>query len=223
MNFLELVKRTCGEVGISPLTTVVNNSGEALRMVNWLNAAYTDICQEHGDWGFLLASTSFTTINLQASYTPAEAGTSNFSRWASNTFRNYPTATGTDAEIEMCEISYETWRARYQFGSSRTSTSQPYEYCITPAKSIGLGPVPPIGYTVTAEYFTVPAAMTVDASTHSIPSKFELILVYRAMMSYGEFEAAPEVFNRGQREYSRLMSRMRNEYLPPFESSDPLL
>ncbi len=226
MNFLQLAKRLCRECGVSSdnMTTVVGQSGEALRMIEWANAAYLDILGAHQDWGFLRTSTSFTTVAAQASYTPAQAGTTNFGKWICDSFRNYPTATGTSAEIEMDEIEYEVWRARYQFGSSRTSYSQPSEFCITPAKAIGLGPVPPAGYTVTADYFTCPVEMTVaDASTHVIPTHYELIIIYRAMMMYGEFESAPEVFSKGEREYKRLMRRMEADYLPEFGMSGPLV
>lgn len=224
MNFLQLVKRLCRECGVSTdnLTTVVGQTGEALRMVDWVNSAYSDVLLTHQDWGFLRASTSFTTTGGQATYTPAQAGTSNFGLWVRDSFRNYPTATGTDAEIEMEFIGYDLWRHRYQLGSARTATSQPAEFTITPAKAIGLGPVPAAGYTVTADYFTKPVALSADADAHVIPTQYEEIIVYRAMMLYGGFEAASETYDRGRQEFSRLMHALENDYLPDFETAEPL-
>lgn len=225
MNYLQLVQRVCDECGVSRtnLTTVAGQTGEARRMVNWTQSAYTDILRAHRDWGFLRASTSFTTTAGQASYTPVEAGTTNFGMWVRDSFRNYPTATGTDAEIFMEFMDYENWRDIYQFGSNRTATSQPYHFTITPAKAIGLGPVPTADYTVTADYFTKPVELSNDTSAHVIPDQYEMVIVYRAMMSYGAFEAASEVYERGKAEYKALLTALRNDYLPEFCMGDTLV
>lgn len=224
MNFLELTKRLCRECGVNTanLTTVVSQSGEALRMVDWLNAAWMDIQGKHHDWGWLRASTSFATVAGQATYTPAQAGVTNFGSWVRDSFKNYPTATGTDAEVEMGYIGYDAWRHKYQLGSARTATSQPYEFTITPAKAIGLGPVPAAGYTVTADYFASPTEMSLDADIPSLPTHYHLAIVYRAMMMYGAFEAAAEVYQRGEMEYTRLMRRMENDRLPEIMLGEPL-
>ena len=223
MTFLSLVKRVCRECGVGEVTTTVSQSGEALRMCDWVNSAYMDVLGAHQDFGFLRTSTSFMSVAGQATYTPAQAGTTNFGRWVRDSFRNYPTATGTSAEVFMECVDYEGWRNLYQFGSNRTATSQPYYVAITPAKALGFGPVPAAGYTITADYFTAPVEMSGDSATHLIPTHYEMIIVYKAMMFYGGFEAASEVYDRGKLEFTRMMSKMRNDYLPDIEFAEPLV
>jgi hypothetical protein len=49
-----------------------------------------------------------------------------------------------------------------------------------------------------------------------------MIIVYRAMMYYAGYEAAPEVLARGDFEYRRLYSRMEIDQLPTIVSGAPL-
>lgn len=223
MTFLQIVKRFCRECGAGQVTTTVSQSGEALRMVDWVNSAYMDVLGAHQDWGFLRTSTSFASVAGQAAYTPTQAGATNFGRWVRDSVRNYPTATGTTAEVFMEFMDYESWRNIYQFGSNRTATSQPYHVTITPEKALGFGPVPAAGYTITGDYFTAPVEMSGDSATHLIPAHYEMIIVYKAMMFYGGFEAASETYDRGRIEFNRMMSKMRNDYLPDIEFAEPLL
>lgn len=224
MNFLQGVQRLCRECGLAnSVTAVTSQSGEALRMVEWFNSAWMDIQGYHQDWGWLRTSTSFVCVSGQASYTPAQAGTTNFGMWLRDSFRNYPTATGTSAEIRMNFMEYEYWRDQYQFGSNRTSTSQPAYFTITPAKAIGLGPVPTGDYTVTAEYFTMPTELSASTDIPSLPTQYHMAIVYRAMMMYGAYESAQEVYQRGEIEFKRLLRRMENDYMPEVTFGGPLV
>jgi len=225
MNFLQLAQRTARECGISGTgpASVLSQTGEAGRIVNWVNTAWMDIQMLHQDWDWLRTSTSFVTVASQASYTPAQAGTTNFGMWVRDSFRNYLTATGTDAEVYMDFMPYENWRNVYQFGSNRSATSQPKFFTILPNKSVGLGPVPVVGYTVTGDYFTCPTEMAADATIPVMPTHFQMAIIYRAMMSYGAFEGATEVYQRGETEYKKIIRRMENDRLPEFEFGDPLV
>jgi len=49
-----------------------------------------------------------------------------------------------------------------------------------------------------------------------------MAIVYRAMMYYAGYEAAPEVLSRGDFEYRRLYSRMEIDQLPTIVSGPPL-
>jgi hypothetical protein len=49
-----------------------------------------------------------------------------------------------------------------------------------------------------------------------------MVIVYRAMMYYAGYEAAPEVMSRGEFEYKRLSSRIDIDQLPTTVSGPPL-
>lgn len=217
MNRLELVQRLCSEcsTGSQPTATTAQ-TGEAARMVNWIDTAWNDIQTAHQDWGWMRTSTSWTTTDGQHNYTTAQCGIAagTFGMWAKDTFRNYATASGNTGEILMSWTGYDNWRDTYLFGGNRGVRARPTEIAIGPDKSINLGPVPAAGYTMTADYFTAPTAMTVDTDTPVLPTQFHMAIVYKAMMSYGGYESAPEVYQRGELEFKKLMDRMTADRLP---------
>jgi len=216
MNFLALVQRLkieCGVSGSAPMTTT-SQIAEIDRLVKWVNTAWMDIQSESSDWDWMRGSVSFPTVASKATYTPTEIGVTDFGYWLGNTFRNYDTAAGYASEITMDYIDYETWRNTYQLANLRTATSRPLQITITPSKALGLGMVPVAGYTVVGDYQKIPSEMVNDSDIPAIPAQFHMAIVYRAMMSYGSYEAASEVYQRGEIEFRKLMRRLRSDQLP---------
>lgn len=226
MNFLQIVQRTTEKCGIArntAITTVVSQSGKALEIINRVNEAWQDIQGRHQDWGWLRNSASFTTIASQATYTPTAAGATDFGMWERDSFRNYLTSSGTASEVFMRYMDYEDWRDIYQFSTNRTATSQPRDITILPNKSLGLGPVPLVGYTVTGDYFKAPTEMAVDADTPALATHYHMAIVYRAMMLYAPSDAASEIYQEGEREFRRLMTRIENDYLPEVTLAESMI
>lgn len=222
-TFLYLVQRLAQECGVASnvqasLTTLVGATGEAARLRDWIATAWFDLQALHLDWKFQRRPVTFATIDGQATYTPVEAGIAidTFGRWHLDSFRSYQTAGGINGEILMEKMEYEPWRDLYQLGALRTSKSQPFVVTQTPDQSLGLGPVPLAGYTVLGDYYLAPKELSSDLELTTLPahhSKF--IVVAKAMMSYGAFEAATEVYQRGELEYKRLLSKLENDQLNP--------
>lgn len=222
MNFLALCKRVrqeCGITGTGP-STVVSQTGELGRIVDWTNDAWRDIQTAHMDWDWMRASASFATVQAQAVYPLGSgAGTcgvtvANHGRWIRNTARCYVTSVGTNSEAILGYIPYEAWRNTYQFGATRQAYSRPVEFTIAPDRSICLGPVALSGYTVTLDYFSAPVDLAADADIPSLPTQYHLAIVYKAMMYYGAYEAAVEVYQRGEVEFKKLMQRMNADRVP---------
>jgi hypothetical protein len=61
-----------------------------------------------------------------------------------------------------------------------------------------------------------------DAPPDVFPTRFHMAIVYRAMMSYGGYESAPEVYQRGEFEFKRLMNRLHIDQLQTLVSGPPL-
>lgn len=226
MNFLQLVQRAereCGLPGSGP-SAVTGQTGEHGRFVNWVADAWNDIQTKHQDWDWLRTSTTWTTSDGTYRYTTADCGIAagTFGMWDQDTFRNYPTAQGIYAEILMSHLGYDNWRDTYLYGGTRATRSRPVEFAVGPDKAIYLGPVPAAGYTMTGDYFTAPVQLTADADIPACPTQYHMAIVYRAMMSYGAFESASEVYQRGETEFGRLIDRMEIDRLPPAGFAGPL-
>lgn len=215
MNFLALVQRTARECGITTSQTTVSNPGglELQNLIGWVSDAWNDIQTTHQDWEWMRASASFQTMSGKAIYTPLECGIASgtFGMWARDTFRCFTTSVGTNDEMELGYTPYESWRSAYQLGSLRLTRTRPIEMTITPQKSIGLGPYPSGDYTITGDYYTAPVVLTADEDVPACPVQYHMAVVWKACMSYGAFEAAPEVYQRGELEFGKLMRRMTND------------
>lgn len=217
-TFLQIVQRLAERVGASGSgarpTTTVGQTGEMLRLVNYVVDAWVDIQETHEDWDFMRSSFSFTTTAQQATYTPAQAGITDFGNWKRDSVRIYTTSSAFGDEQLAGYMDYDTWRNLYQYANMRTTYSRPVLITITPAKALGLGPTPDsTGYTVVGEYFKLPAELTADTDVPTLPDKWWRMIFYRAMMFYGSFESAPEVFAEGEREYKLIVSRMQADQL----------
>ena len=218
MDFLAICQRAARECGVSgsgPLT-VVGQTGELGRIVNWCATANQDIESAHPDWQFMRLSVSFPTVAGQPTYTTVQTGITagTFGMWARDTFRNYPTAVGNIAEFPMEYMNYEDWRDTYQFGANRYVQTRPWVITIAPDQSIGLGPYPNGDYTITGDYYRAPILLAADADVPALPVQFHMMIVYKAMMYYGAYEAAPEVYDRGELEFGKLMARLDALRLP---------
>ena len=224
MTYLELVQRLwmeSGSSGTSPgPSDVTTQTGEFQRLVTWTNQAWLDIQRAHQDWDWMRATATFTTVAAQAVYPLGTgAGTvgvlaANHKAWARDTGRIYLTSAGQSSEQYLPFEYYEPWRDVYQFGANRTVYTMPMVMSISPAKAICLGPVAAAGYTVSCDYFSAPASMTADADVPAMPAEFHMAIVYRALMMYGAYESAQEVYDRGETEFKKMMFQLDESRLP---------
>lgn len=231
MNFLQIVQLSVLECGVSgSLTTVAGQVGGLARVVSWVGAAWEEVQTEHDDWRWMRSSNllnpgttgaQFVTVAGQASYPlGVAAGTcgvasSVFGKWAKGSFRNYTTTVGVANETFMDNIGFDAWRNAYMYGAMRSVQTRPIAIAVGPDESLCVGPPSNGLYTVTGDYFTAPTEMTLDADTPTgLPAAFHRIIVYKTMELYGGYEAAPEVFQKGQSNYRRMLSDLEHLKLP---------
>ena len=228
MTFLELVNRLRVECGVSgpSLTTVAGQlpGSENARMVAWVQQAWNDIQTSKEDWLFLREPFQFNTVTQQQIYTPAQAGiaTADFGNWKRDSFRCSSVGSNYSDEQLLNYMEWTTFRNLYIYANMRNTYARPVVVTIDPHKNLGFGAIPDIPYVIVGEYYTQPLQLTLDADEPAIPSRFHMIIVYRAMMYYAGYEAAPEVMSRGEFEYKRLYSRLDIDQLPTTVSGPPL-
>jgi hypothetical protein len=229
MTLLQLTNRTMQECAVSggPLTTVANLSGEQLRILTWVQQAWTEVQEKHNDWQWMRSSNlagggvSFVP-SAGVPVTPLGTGpgtvgvaAGNFGKWVTGTFRTWLTSVGTNNETFLDDISYDEWRDAYMYGSLRTVQTRPVVIAPGPAMQLCVGPPSDGTYTVTGDYYWAPTSMTSDSDTPTgLPSGYDMVIVYQAMLYYGGYESAPEVLDRGTVGYSKLMSEMEAKWLP---------
>lgn len=199
-------------------TTVVGQTGESKRLVDWIADAWFEIQALHRNWKFQRASTTFVTVNAQYAYTPLQAGiaANTFGEWIPDSFRIYTTAAGVGSE-QFADIfrDYDTWRDTWYFGANRNQVSMPQQIAIAPDDSLVLGPSPLAGYTVVADYYKAPVRLALDADVPTLPFRHDpVIIVYLALKKYALFESAGESLAMAQQEYARRLARLELDQLP---------
>ncbi|NDD53731.1 hypothetical protein EBZ39_07610 [bacterium] len=229
MNYLQLINRARVECGVSgsnvALPTAQGLTGENARIANWINSAWIDIQTAKEDWQWMRDAVQFNTVTQQQVYTPTQAGVgTTFGNWKRDSFRCSSVGQNYVDEQLLNYMEYTTFRNLYQYGTMRTTYARPVVVSIVPGadKSLGFGATPDQPYVITGEYYKRPYDLSADADEPNVPTRFHLAIVYRAMMFYGGYEAAPEVYSRGETEFKRLMNRMNIDQLPTIVSGPPL-
>ncbi len=227
MNFLQLSQRLRQEAGLSGSgpTTAVGQTGMSGQVVDWINTAYIDVLSQHTNWNFMQDDFSFETTASKREYSIAETGVTDLERWKIDvgSFRIYLTSAGVATEQYLFPLFWDAYRQMYLFGATRTAEGLPSYFAVQPDKGLNFYLVPNAAYTVVGEYFKAPTEMTLDADEPIIPSQFHMIIVWRALMLYGAFDAADEKYKHGQIEYKKLLMRLEIDQLPQMTFGAPLV
>lgn len=228
MDFLQLGQRLQLECGVSgTLSTMQNQIGSLGRLVTWTNAAWMELQTKHDDWDWMRSSNllgagvSFSSVYGQSVYPLGSgAGTvgvtsDDFGKWDLDTFRCYTTAAGTNDETFLDPIGYDAWRNAYMLGAMRQVRTRPVVVARAPNESICLGPPTDSIYTITGDYFVAPTQMEEDDDVPTgLPTQFHNLIVFRGMMMYGAYEAAPEVSTRGEYEWKKQLAELEARKVP---------
>lgn len=223
-TFLELagdLRREAGINGTGP-STVVSQTGEMQRVVEWILTAYRTIQNLHHNWLFLQNDFSFNTVAATQTYTPTTAGCPELGRWKDDTFQYYLTSVGVNGQQDLMFVPWDDFSAYYLRGSLQTQSGPPDVITIRPNRSLMLWPIPDAIYTISGEYYKRAQTMAADADEPLIPPEFQDAIVWRALMMYGAYEGASEKYSHGQNEYKHLLSRLELNQLPEFELGDAL-
>lgn len=225
MNLLQLVNQTRIECGVSgpALATAQSQSGESARIVAWVQQAWIDVQTSKEDWLFLREPFTFNTVADQWQYNAAtDCGLTDFGNWKRDSFRASTVGNNYQDEQLLNYMEWTTYRNLYRYANMRNTKARPVVVSITPEKDLAFGSIPDQAYVIDGEYYTQPVSLTADTDSPAIPARFHMIIVYRAMMYYAGYEAAPEVLARGDFEYRRLYARMEIDQLPTIVSGAPL-
>lgn len=220
MNRLDLVKRLSRESGVNQAgpSTTLNQTGEYLRLVDWVDTAYNNVQTTHSTWNFLRKN---FTLPLSAGVSQYACSLiSDFGEWIEDNFTLY---LNTSDEQFVEYIPWELFRVWYLIGTQRTQTGRPSIFSIMPDETLIFFPIPDDSYSVSGEYYRTPDKMTVDASSPIFPERFHLAVLWRALMLYGAYSQEPDKYSVGQNEYKVVIREMEKSQLPHISWGEPLV
>lgn len=228
MNFLEICQRVASEAGAAAPSTTVSQTGNNLRIVNWVNYAWMDIQRKHDDWKFMRGSFTVNTVASDGIYaygdctdTSTSTAISSFRKWHLDTLKIYLTSGGVSGESSLGYIDYQSWYGAYNTGQQ--TDGYPRFFTADNSNRLLLAPKPDGIYTATGEYQKSATELSGDTDTPELPTEFHDAIWNRALMKYARFYVASEIYSDAKNNYNRIINEMELTQLPEFTQADPLV
>lgn len=206
MNFLQLVNQLQFESGAgnAPLQTVVGQTGESLRLVDWIRQANMRIQTMYVDWKFLrsqLLPTFITGIGVQDYAAPEDHNYWNMTSFVID-------------DIDVPAVEFHPITDRFEV----TGTGRPDKVVILDDNKLRVWPIPDAGYQIEAEYFIQPVDLDPTASDPNtqislIPEQFHWLIIYDALRYYANYENAAEIMNQAREGIALWMPKLEAHQL----------
>lgn len=223
MNFLQLCQRLFIEGGISgQITSVQNQTGEALRIVTWVAGAYREILNsDQFNLNFIRKSTVAQLTPGQGTYTKAQLGVPTLGQWDTDTMRVAINANLLD-ETFLIGQRYPEFRDYWEFSSRRAVLSRPLNCTVTPETDLRIAPLPEAPYYLNFQWTEVAPDLLDAGDVPVIPERWHMAIVWRALRHYGLFESAPEVVMRADTSYREIAFQMTLDQSPEIVVGNPI-
>lgn len=207
-TFLELCKRLRAEAGLSGSgpSTVINQTGHYGNVVRWVQQAYSLILKLY-PWTFLWARETVDLVDGQTDYgtfSLANLGRIWANSWVNLTSSGYPRPT------------YVSWETLDTLALGSTVEGAPIHWTRYPDGDVVVYPTPDQAYSIRLEYQKDGHRLLVDSDSPLIPdTSLHDAIVYRALMLYGLYDANPDAYAHGERQFNQLLSLMVERYTKP--------
>lgn len=208
MNRLELVNRLISESGVTNLSlgSTLNQRGEALQFVNWLDDAWLEI-QGLMNWPSLWEQ---ATVTIAAGNSLMAQGVQ-AKRYVKDS-----------AFVGGMQLGYVPWDDFRLAWPSLQAADRPTCWTIRPDRAFVVNAIVQSGVAVQVERFKQPQRFTSDTEVPSLFEEHHMMIVWRALMLYASFDEAGVIYRRGASEYA-LMKRLAAGDLPEMAAGEPLL
>lgn len=210
MTFLELcqtLRRECGVSGTGP-TSVVGQTGEYLRLVEWIKQAWREIQEMRDDWAFMWAPGAFTTSIGVADYTQAAIGVT-ARRFDLDSF---VLTDGDGAKRLLHRVPYPLWRDLYS--RSTLDNNVPTYLTDLPNGSLRLTTPPDGAYPVSFDYYRETQVLAANSDEPLLPTRYHDIIWIKAMQYYAGYEDGREVAADSMARFLPLLSALESTQLP---------
>lgn len=214
-------------------SAVTNQTGENLRLVEWIKQAWTELQDRHPNWRWMRSTWSVNTTSGDDTYagtdctdTRLSATVTRFKRWwpldgeGYSNVKSYLQSSGVGGEGWLRYLPWNSFRAIYKIGTQ--NNGQPAHFTIDPQNNLVLGPKPDGIYVVSGEYQMSAQVLAADADTPEMPSDYHQLIVYDAMRKFAGNGVAPEIMSRAITEGNRLLRQLEIDQLPVMGLAPPL-
>ena len=122
-----------------------------------------------------------------------------------DSFKFYLKADGANYAYDLTYVEYKDFKRKF---ADYSQTDEPSFFTVTPDKKIRLYPQIDGVYTITAEAFSEPQTLAANADVPVMPSKFHMIIVWKALIDYGGYEETSQVMTHASLRYQELWDQL---------------
>ena len=187
--------------------TVVNQAGDLKRLVDSVRDAWLEIQTKNTTWPFLWSGAGSASVVAGAEYTTLPA---DCVEPVQDSFR-YTNADGNISRVQW--IDFDFFRNQ-SISKSGSAPSPPAYVSIAPDQTIALSPVPDADYTLLFDYYKRPTILGADSDTPALDERYQMSIVYLALMKFGEQIGRSDLVQIGSAEYEKYLTQISNDLLP---------
>lgn len=219
MNLLAIVNRLKVEAGRSGgvLGSVDTAGVEDARLVGWARDAWL-VIENDREWSWQRKAILLGAIvDGQAEYTAAQldAAVVDWRSWWKSDDVYKPTVYPAGLPTQVSELSFVPYDVfRRNFVVTPHAPGTPQFWTVTPAGKLAVGPTPLGAWKLQIDYRAKPDELLLDADVPAAPEEHHMIVVWKALIRVGSFDAAPELVDQGQTEYLRMHSDLKRDCGP---------
>lgn len=212
MDFLSLCRRLRQETGISNTgpSNVTGQTGDMLRLVDWIQEAWMRLQALHTDWnwmwreGTLSVSQGSSVLTLPTDLQRLDLET-----------------------VRLVQGSESRSLSFVEYADLRDSLhtlvqANPTQFTIRPDGKLLLNAQADQAYTLEFEYFARPSELAESISSPGIAEEYQMIIVWSALMEYAIFDEAPELYQKGENNYTRILTELETRTLPHIQFAGPI-
>jgi len=223
VNFLQLCQRVFSEGGITgQITSCENQTGEALRVVNWVSEAYQQILKNQAmNWMFSHQSFTKQLTPGKGAYTFAELGVDRGVKWDTRSMRVAINPDMSD-ETFLQHMGFPAFRDYWLFSSRRSVESRPLNATSDTQINLRIAPLPADAYWLDFQCEVSAAPLVRNDDTPVFPERFHIAIVWKALREYGMFEAAPEVVTRADTNFQTDIFQLELDQSDEVTAGEPI-
>lgn len=217
LELARAVKRESGlGAGGNDPVSFASATGDDLRIFHWVIQSWRTIDLLHEAWAWRRDTATGTTNGSCVLNPSSDFGLAYHASWLGPNREYKPsayvTADGVATEHELQWLSYDQFRKSFLTGSH---TPGPLScWSIAPNGDMLVGPIPDQGHTVRADYIKGHIQLAADGDIPAMPARFHDLIVWRALLDYGGYDAASEVAQRADINYRQMMPGLSQAQLP---------
>lgn len=217
MNFLALcqkVVRDSGTISGDRPVTVTNQTGRLGKIIHFVREAWQEIQNDRPDWQWMEQDFTAQLTPHVSQYSAVSLGIPDLARFLPDTISLHDPVIGPADEQMIPYLERRAFRHTYQIGTT-TAPNRPQHITLDTKGGLILGPTPDRAWQMRGLYVKQPQILQADDDMPDCPSRFHMVIAWRALMLLGEHDEDEITILKARRLYRNMRDDLISDETPP--------